>query len=530
MDTIVKILFCGDVDSGKSTLVGQILTRTDNVKEDQMEDARKASEKYSDKFEYAMLLDGLKDERQQNITIDVAHRYMNYKNYRFHILDCPGHVQYTKNMAVAAAQAEMAIIVIDAIKQKITQQTLTHINICKMFNIKNIIFVINKMDSVGWAEDIFNGLKNELTKYSNYVVPVSALVGTNIFSLSKDVFYRDKTIFEYIDYFIKNRKHNNTTFLAHIISTTKHNDKRYYYSYLDCNKNISVPKTVVVCPSNIITDITVESYDGFNLVFSTKEDVGISRGDCIIEYGKTFDVAYSLKAEILFLENYNKEHILLLKNGTKTVTIKDISNDNITLFEPLVLLKDNNKNNLAIIIDYITKKTIAVALIKSVENNSSKKGTIYWLTGLSGSGKTTIAKEIVKQSKIRPILLDADELRNSLSKDLKYDNNSRLENNRRISELAIFLAMQGIDVVVACISPFKSVRDNLKLRYGDKFKEIYVNTPLEICKKRDPKGLYNTSKTMVGVDSVYEIPENPYYVADTVNKSAYEIAKEILNL
>lgn len=129
MDTIVKILFCGDVDSGKSTLVGQILTRTDNVKEDQMEDARKASEKYSDKFEYAMLLDGLKDERQQNITIDVAHRYMNYKNYRFHILDCPGHVQYTKNMAVAAAQAEMAIIVIDAIKQKITQQTLTHINI-----------------------------------------------------------------------------------------------------------------------------------------------------------------------------------------------------------------------------------------------------------------------------------------------------------------------------------------------------------------------------------------------------------------
>ena len=529
MKTIVKILFCGDVDSGKSTLVGRILTQTNNVKDDQMEDAKKASEKYSDKFEYAMLLDGLKDERQQNITIDVAHRYMNYKDYRIHILDCPGHVQYTKNMAVAAAQAEIAIIVIDALKQKLTQQTLTHIKICKMFNINNIIFAINKMDSVNWSKKIFNNLKKELIEYSKCVVPISALIGTNIFSSNENCFYKGKNIFEYIDYFIKNRKNNDSSFLAHIISTVKHNDKRYYYAYLDCKKNMIVPKTVIVCPSNIITDINVESYDGFNLVFSTKENVGISRGDCIIEYGKNFDIAYSIKAEILFLENYNKEHILLLKNGTKTVTIKEISNNNITLFEPLVLLKDN-KNNLAIIIDYITKKTIAVALLKYIENSISKKGIIYWLTGLSGAGKTTIAKEIVKQSKIRPILLDADELRNTLSKDLKYDKSSRLENNRRISELAVFLAMQGIDVVVACISPFKSVRDNLKLTYGDNFKEIYVNTPLEICKKRDPKGLYNTSKTMVGIDLIYEAPQNPYYIADTINKSAYEIAKEILNL
>ena len=114
MKGILRILFCGDVDSGKSTLVGRILAQTDNVKQDQMEDAKRASEKYSDKFEYAMLLDGLKYERQQNITIDVAHRYMNYENYRFHILDCPGHIQYTRNMAVAAAQADRPVLYPDA--------------------------------------------------------------------------------------------------------------------------------------------------------------------------------------------------------------------------------------------------------------------------------------------------------------------------------------------------------------------------------------------------------------------------------
>lgn len=534
MEKIVKILFCGDVDSGKSTLVGKILSETNNIKDDQLEDAKIASEKYSDKFEFAMLLDGLMDEREQNITIDIAHRYMEYKDSRIHILDCPGHPQYTKNMAIAAAQAEIAIIVIDATKKTITAQTKKHIDICKMFNIQNIIFAINKMDETNWAKDVFDYFEDKLKIHSKNVVPISALKGTNIFANLHNSFYDNTSIFEYIDSFKSNKKNESNMFFAHIISVSKYKGERYYYAYTDSFEDAKIPNKITVHPSNISSEIAIESYDGLNLVFKTKENISINRGDCIMEYGAQFNTSCTIESKTLFLTKQNNNHPLLLKNGTREVAVNKIDKDIIELCEPITLPVYPNpslrKNNMGIIIDSITKQTVGIALLLKAKISENKNGTIFWLTGISGAGKTTIAKEIIKQSIIKPVFLDADELRSTVSSDLKYDTDSRIENNRRIGELAILIATQGFNVVVACISPFKQIRDNLKSRYGNGFKEIFINTSLETCKKRDPKGLYKSSKEMVGVNLPYEKPTTPDYIADTENKSVPEIAMEILNL
>ena len=258
MKNLFKFICCGNVDDGKSTLIGRLLLDTNNVKKDQLTDALKASERNgSDKIELAMLLDGLLAEREQQITIDIAHRFFDYQDTRFHILDCPGHEQYTKNMAIAAAEADTAIVVID-ITKGIKPQTLKHIEICSLFHIKNLLICLTKADLITWAgevdenkllplkQEIESVLKNYTFKYQ--LIPVSAVSGYNI---KKVLSFLTKRAIEK-----QTEDENNNKKITHVLSSKLYQGTRYYYAKSVFLDNIAEGDSLTVYPQNSIVTIS----------------------------------------------------------------------------------------------------------------------------------------------------------------------------------------------------------------------------------------------------------------------------------
>lgn len=380
MKNIFNFICCGSVDDGKSTLIGRLLLDTGNVKEDQIADAIKASHRNgSDTMELSMLLDGLLSEREQQITIDIAHRYFDYNDTRFHILDCPGHEQYTKNMAIGAALADSAIVVIDCTKG-ILPQTSRHIEICKLFGVKNICCCLTKTDLLPQenghpCQKTIQNLIHVLQPFKDFfqsfdIIPVSAVSGYNINKLL------DKIV-EYSE-LPKSFSHHK---ILHIYAVKPYKGERYYYAFPVNDKLPEVGEKYILYCSNTAQKLyaTITKIVGYGC-FQIAEDIDIEKGDTLSLH--PLIVSNQISHQTIWFDSPTQD--MLLKHGTKIAKIITHTPDIITTDVPLFIsnLDEEKSNAVGIIIDNITKRTIGCAVFNhnhtNIQHDIPFIGQTYW--------------------------------------------------------------------------------------------------------------------------------------------------------
>ncbi|MCM3740873.1 adenylyl-sulfate kinase [Oceanobacillus luteolus] len=599
MKSLLKFITCGSVDDGKTTLIGHMLFEAKLIFADQAKSLELDSKAGSreGRIDYSFLLDGLIAEREQGITIDVAYRYFTTEKRSFIVADTPGHEEYTRNMAVGASFADLAVLLVDASKGVITQ-TKRHARICALMGIKHIVLAVNKMDLVDYDQERYEHIKQDFEELvsnldleSVRVIPVSATEGDNIIKKSQNtLWYKEKALLPYLESIEVKQKVKRDKFLMPVQRVSRPNHTfRGFQGQVEAG-TIHVGDEIFVLPSHEkakVKSILVSGKEENSAVYGQPvtiqldHEVDVSRGD-VLTISKELKVADMLTATVLWMDD--KELVegqnYLIKVGTKTlpcmvVTIKNQININnglktpvdkgiknemieceIALSESIVF--DRFENNEAmgglILIDRVSNMTSACGIIEQSVNRSNnviwqetdvtreiratQKGQIpltLWFTGLSGSGKSTLANEVEKRLVARgfhTMLLDGDNLRHGLNKDLGFKETDRTENVRRMAEVSKLINEAGLISMVSLISPFKKDRDDAREILGDSYIEIYVNTPLKECEKRDPKGLYKKARSgeiskFTGISSVYEPPEKPHIQIDT-SKYTLEEATDLV--
>ena len=601
----VKILTCGSVDDGKSTLLGRLLFDSQNIFLDQMDQAKIESEKYGTQgkeIDLALLVDGLQAEREQGITIDVAYRYFETSNCKFIVADTPGHEQYTRNMATGASNSDVAIILIDA-QKGVLEQTRRHSFIVNLLGIKHIVVAINKMDLVNYNENVFETIVEEykelitnFTFTSINFIPLSALKGDNIFSNFENTnWYKGPTLIQALEKIdvLDSSRNNEFSFPVQWVNRSSANFRGYSGTITDgkiskgelitttsSNKQISVKN--IYGPKGELS----EAYSGQAITLTLSDELDISRGDIIISTKNDQIIkADQFASHLIWMDQEpmlpERNYIFRFNNSYINGKITDLVHSiNINSFEEVASKKlnlndiayckvaidkmhcissysNNQKLGSFVIIDPYSNKTIGVGMIdhalrrssniswhemsinkKTRSELNSQKPCVVWFTGLSGSGKSTIANILEQKLHTagkRTYLLDGDNVRHGLNKDLGFTDTDRVENIRRVAEVSKLMVDAGLITLVSFISPFKSERQMAKdLLFSDEFFEIFVNTPLEECEKRDPKGLYKKAragelKNFTGIDSLYEEPENPDLILDTTSSNAEELTDQIIN-
>jgi len=601
----VKILTCGSVDDGKSTLLGRLLFDSQNIFLDQMDQTKIESEKYGTQgkeIDLALLVDGLQAEREQGITIDVAYRYFETSNCKFIIADTPGHEQYTRNMATGASNSDVAIILIDA-EKGVLEQTKRHSFIVNLLGIKHIVVAINKMDLVHYKENIFQRIVDEykeliknFTFTSINFIPLSALKGDNVFSIFENTkWYKGLTLIETLEKVdvLDSSQNNELSFPVQWVNRSSANFRGYSGTIAD--GKIARGDLITTASSNMLTSVKniygpkgelSEAYSGQAITLTLSDELDISRGDVILSKKNDQIIkADQFASHLIWMDQEpmlpERNYIFRFNNSYINGKITDLVHSiNVNSYEEVASKKlnlndiayckvainkmhaissysNNQKLGSFVIIDPYNNKTIGVGMIdhalrrssniswhkmsinkKTRSELNSQKPCVVWFTGLSGSGKSTIAN--ILEQKLHTIgkrtyLLDGDNVRHGLNKDLGFTDTDRVENIRRVAEVSKLMADAGLITLVSFISPFKSERQMARdLLSSDEFFEIFINTPLEECEKRDPKGLYKKAragelKNFTGIDSLYEEPENPDLILDTASSNAEELTDQIIN-
>ena len=600
----LKILTCGSVDDGKSTLLGRLLYDSKNIYSDQLNQTQIESEKYGtqgNNIDLALLIDGLQAEREQGITIDVAYRYFETENNKFIIADTPGHEEYTRNMATGASNSDVGIILVDASKG-VLDQTKRHTFILSLLGVDNIFVTINKMDLINYDEKIFSEIMKSFKIISSKFnfklekfIPISALNGDNIFKKSKNIsWYKGKTLIDELEQISLNKSNDNDNFSMPVQLVNRLSSNFRGYSGTISSGNIKINDEVVVLPSgekNKITEILTPSgkkeiaISGQAVTLTLDKEIDISRGDFICSNKKNYyfssdqfasHIIWMNKDDMLPERNYifrfiNSQTIGKItdlvhkininsfdKIASKSLKLNEIGYCKVALNKNTIFnsYKKNKSLGSFVIIDQFSNQTLAAGVIdhelrrasniswqdlyvnKELRSSiNSQKPCILWFTGLSGSGKSTIANIIeqkLHQLGKRTYLLDGDNVRHGLNKDLGFTDTDRVENIRRVSEVSKLMVDAGLITIVSFISPFKSERKMAReIVQKDEFIEIYVDTPIEECEKRDPKGLYKKVragelKNFTGIDSDYEIPIKPEIILNTKTKNAEDLADEVL--
>ena len=600
----LKILTCGSVDDGKSTLIGRLLFDSKNIYSDQLSQTKIESEKYGTQgkqIDLALLIDGLQAEREQGITIDVAYRYFETEKCKFIIADTPGHEEYTRNMVTGASNSDVGIILVDATKG-ILDQTKRHTFILSLLGIENIIVAVNKMDLINYDEkkfkDIISSFKNFAREFNfnlQKFIPISALVGDNVFQKNKNIsWYNGKSLIDELEEISLKDPLEEEIFSLPVQFVNRLSSEFRGYSGTITSGKIKVNDEVHVFSSKekikIIKILTPKGESDFAVkgqavTLTLDKEVDISRGDllCSVKNHNYF-LSDQFASHIIWM---NKEQMIPERNyifkfinfqtigkitdlvhkininsfekiASKFLNLNEIGyakvalNKN-TIFNPY---KNNKKLGSFVIIDQFNNQTVGAGVIEhelrrasniswhqmSINKNlrssiNGQKPCVLWFTGLSGSGKSTIANII--EQKLHKLgkhtyLLDGDNVRHGLNKDLGFTDVDRVENIRRISEVSRLMVDAGLITIVSFISPFKSERKMAReLVEIDEFIEIYVDTSIEECEKRDPKGLYKKArsgklKNFTGIDSNYEIPSSPEIILETKIKSAEELADEVI--
>ncbi len=594
--TILKFMTCGSVDDGKSTLLGKLLFDSNNIFEDQKSELFKKN-----KIDYSLLLDGLSSEREQGVTIDVAYRYFNTSKRKFIILDTPGHLEYTRNMVNAASLVDLSIILIDA-KKGISHQTKRHTYLCSLLGVDCFVLAVNKMDLINYSEKKYKDILNDFKIFSKnlkikkiYCIPISALKGDNVVSKSYNMrWYKGKSLFNFLNNYkvLENINVENKFIMpVQLVSKNKYNNR--IYSGRIINGNISKNKKIKVLPSNTTTKILkvitankkISGYKWESIRLKFTNEVDCSRGDLICSYNLEINTSDQFNVTLIWMdkEELIKGRSYWLKIGTKVTHARiqtiinktDVENFNklaakkikLNDISECILITDENipyfpyskskELGSFILIDKQTNNTIAAGLINFAlsrsENIYEQKTTVLqkhrskikghkpitvWLTGISASGKSTIADIVEKKLNLKnyhTYILDGDNIRLGLNKDLGFTKSDRVENIRRVSEIAKLMNDAGLIVIVAFISPFQNERLVAKKLIGNKrYIEVFIDTPIDVAIKRDPKGLYKKVKAgkiknFTGYDSPYEKPLSPDIHIKTNQITAEEAADSIIN-
>ena len=550
-------------------------------------------------IDFSLLVDGLTAEREQGITIDVAYRFFSTDKRKFIVADTPGHEQYTRNMATGASNADLAIVLIDARKGVLTQ-TRRHSFILSLIGVKHVVLAVNKIDLVDYSQETFDAIEAEYRAFTRDLgfeslaaIPVSALKGDNILANSAAMpWYTGPALVPYLETIevASDRTARTMRFPVQWVNRASLDFRGF--SGTVASGILKVGDDVLVAasrkPAKIARIVTMDgdqpdAIAGEAVTVVLDREVDISRGDMLTHPGETPEFSNQFQARVVWMaeEQALPGRSYLLKIGSQQVPasitgLKFKTNVN-TLEESAARVLDlnevgtltiatdkpiafdsyagNGQTGAFILIDRISNATLGAGVIdfglRRAQNLSYQsfdvnrevrarmKGqdpTIVWFTGLSGSGKSTIANLIEKRltSEGRHCyILDGDNVRHGLNKDLGFTDEARVENIRRVAEVARLMADAGLIVLCSFISPFRNERRLAREVAGDiAFKEVYVATPLDVVEARDPKGLYKRArageiKNFTGVSSPYEAPENPDIVLDGSKRTPEQLADEL---
>ena len=574
---ILRITTIGNVDSGKSTLLGRILYETRCVYEDQLDAIRKISEKKGEDLDLSLLLDGLASEREQGITIDVAYRYFETDKRKFIVADNPGHEQYTRNMVTGASVSDVALVMVDA-KDGLTEQSKRHIFISSLLQIKHLFIIINKIDLVDYSEERYNAIIEQYNTFANKLefsnvrfVPVSALVGDNVVLPSTNTpWYNQPPLLAQLEDNDFRVNTNQVDFRLPIQSALRTKDFRGYIGTI-ASGTVTEGEDVTILPSKETTKI--KTIQGDRAVTITLEDeVDVSRGSMIVRRDNLPSISNNIDCYVCVFsdDGINPNDRYILKHTTQTtsayidtilyeINVNDLHRDNTDQLKRNAIGRvkistmdsiffdsyDHNKTTGSfVLIDPNTFETVAAGIIKKDSSSDNifyekmicqnmrerKQGHttgVFWLTGLSGSGKTTIARNVEKdlfQRNYQVVILDGDNVRHGLCSDLGFAPEDRTENIRRIAEVAKILRQSGFVVICSFISPLQAHRDMVREIIGDGFHEVYVECGIDECIRRDVKGLYAKAisgeiPNFTGISAPYEHPIESEFVINTDNMS-----------
>lgn len=603
--SLLRFITCGSVDDGKSTLIGRLLYESKMLFEDQLTqleaDSKKVGTQAGD-LDFALLVDGLAAEREQGITIDVAYRFFSTDKRKFIVADTPGHEQYTRNMVTGASTADVAVILIDARKGVLTQ-TRRHSYLVSLIGIRHVVLAINKLDMVGYSEEIFNQIDKEYRVFAKNLelqnivsIPMSALKGDNITELSANTpWYQGQTLMGYLENLqVEDAAIEPGVFRLPVQWVNRPNLDFRGFSGMVVRGSVKLGDTIRALPSGkeskvarIVTgdgDLD-KAVSGQSITLTLTDEIDISRGDVIAATDSPPSVADQFEATVVWM---SEEPMLpgrpyLMKIGTRTVTVTismlkhkvnvntleqiavtklelneigvcNLNSDRLIAFDSY---KEDRDTGGFILIDRLTNNTIGAGMLHFALRRSQnihwqaininkqahaslkrQKPFVLWFTGLSGSGKSTIANLVEKKLYSlgkHTYLLDGDNVRHGLNKDLGFTDADRVENIRRIAEVAKLMIDAGQIVLVSFISPFRAERRMARdLVEQGEFLEIFIDTPIEVAEQRDPKGLYKKVrrgelKNFTGIDSPYEAPENAEVRVNTTNQAPEQAAEQIVN-
>jgi bifunctional enzyme CysN/CysC len=589
---LLRFTTAGSVDDGKSTLIGRLLYETKSIFDDQLAAVEGASRtRGEDRVNLALLTDGLRAEREQKITIDVAYRYFATPRRKFIIADTPGHVQYTRNMVTGASTADLAIVLVDATKGVVTQSR-RHAFIASLLAIPHMVVAVNKMDLVGYSQDVydeivatFTAFASKLTTKNITYLPISALEGDNVVERSsRTSWYQGGPLLHLLETATVGARTNAIDFRFPVQMVIRPNQSFRGYAGMVSSGAVKSGDELMVLPAGLSTRVkTIETFDGIreaaaageSVVITTTDEIDISRGDMLVrprnvpestrsidaylcwmdsaplDRGKTYLLAHTTRAVQATVDRleYRVDVDTLHRHPATTLEMNDIGRAQISTSDPVFVDSYllNSATGSFILIDPQSNMTAAAGLVRGTgtitrqhspgavwqdwnitrgrrEAQQAHAAAVVWLTGLSGAGKSTIARAVEERlfaARHHTMLLDGDQLRHGLCSDLGFAPADRAENIRRAGEVARLFFEHGAIVLCAFVSPYRQDRARVRAMIGDqRFYEVFVKASVETCRARDTKGLYARAalgavQQLTGVSAPYEEPEAPELILDT---------------
>ncbi|WP_420454943.1 sulfate adenylyltransferase subunit CysN [Rubrivirga sp.] len=627
---LLRFTTAGSVDDGKSTLIGRLLYDSKSIFEDQMEAVAEASKDRGMDDDgvpnLALLTDGLRAEREQGITIDVAYRYFATPRRKFIIADTPGHVQYTRNMVTGASTADLAVILVDA-KRGVQTQSKRHAFIASLLGIPHVVVAVNKMDLVDFSEDVFDRIVDEFSAFAAKLdlrdidfIPVSALKGDNVVDRSEHMpWYEGSTMLHHLEHVSLTGDRNLRDFRFPVQTVIRPDQTFRGFAGTVASGAIRPGEEVLALPAgtrSTVASITTLSGDldearaGEAVVITLEDEIDVSRGDMLVRPQNVPTVATGVEAMMCWMaeEPLQARRHYLLRHTTREVKafvdeivyrvdidtlhredapslgLNDIGRVRVTTAAPLFFdpYRQSKPTGAFVLIDPYSNATVAAGMIRGEaqspeevagraarlersadaaaasavrqvsphvvweglniprDEREAKQGhraAVVWFTGLSGSGKTTVAKEVERRlfdAGVKTMLLDGDQVRHGLSGDLGFSPADRRENVRRIGEVARLFFESGAVTLCTFVSPYRADRDRVRALVPDgRFMEVFVDVDVETARQRDPKGIYAKAdageiENLTGVDAPYESPESPEVTLRTADLSVDQAVEAVL--